>query len=323
MLIPSQQYIFFVEVEKIRPNPYQPRREFNPTHLQELADSIRQYGILQPLVVTRIEEETETGIQTYYELIAGERRLRASKIAGLREVPAIIRTEEVDSRSKLELAIIENIQREDLNTLERARAFKRLVDEFGFTHVHVGKQVGKSREYVTNSIRLLALPQEILDALGQGKISEGHTRPLLMLTSKPEEQKTLFKDILLHRLNVRDAERIARHHAAERARRITMELEPEVLEIERQLMDNLGTRVQIERHQTGGRLTIEFITIADLRGILDKLEKKAAEAEIEIEAIATDAYADDAPAVPTETFSVSAPPNAPEEDLYSIRNFSI
>lgn len=316
MPTPFEQSIFLVEVEKIRPNPYQPRREFEEIPLRELADSIRQYGILQPLVVTRVEEESDTGIQTYYELIAGERRLRASKLAGLREVPAIIRTDEIDPRTKLELAIIENIQREELNVIERARAFKRLADEFEFTHDQIGKKVGKSRVYVTNSMRLLFLPQDMLDALAQGKITEGHTRPLLMLAGKPEEQKTLFKDILLHRLNVRDAERIARHHAAERARRITTELEPEVLEIERQLMSNLGTRVQIERHQTGGRLTIEFITIEDLRNILDKLDKNAMEETIH--GIDVAAFSEEEPVAP-QTLT----PEQPQEELYSVSNFSI
>jgi ParB family chromosome partitioning protein len=317
MAQPYNQSVFLVEIEKIRPNPYQPRREFDLAPLQELADSIRQYGILQPLVVTRVEETTDTGLQTFYELIAGERRLRASKLAGLREVPALIRTDEIDPRAKLELAIIENIQREDLNALERGRAFKRLVDEFAFTHTQIGKKVGKSREYVSNSVRLLFLPQEMLDALVEKKINEGHTRPLLMLSDKPEEQKTLFKDIILHKLNVRDAERIARHHAAERARRVTTELEPEVLQIEQQLMDNLGTRVQIERHQHGGRVTIEFISIEDLRGILDRFERKMEEQKEGIIAEDTDAVLISEPLV-------SANPREKEqEELYSVSNFSI
>ena len=138
--------VFWIEVDKITPNPFQPRREFNQMELQSLADSIRQYGVLQALVVTRKEVQKEDGgIGVEYELIAGERRLRASKLAGLREVPVLIRDGEEDNLMKLELAIIENVQREDLSPLERARAFKKLVDDFGLTHIQVGKKVGKSR----------------------------------------------------------------------------------------------------------------------------------------------------------------------------------
>lgn len=149
--------IFWVEVDKVRPNPYQPRTEFDEARLKDLSDSIRQYGVLQPLVVTRHEEQKEDGgIATYYELIAGERRLRASKMAGLREVPVVIRSNEESERTKLELAIIENLQREDLNAIDRARAFQRLAQEFKLNMVEIGKKIGKSREYVSNSLRLLS-----------------------------------------------------------------------------------------------------------------------------------------------------------------------
>jgi ParB family chromosome partitioning protein len=211
--------IFFIEVDKIVPNPYQPRREFDPGPLKDLAESIRQYGILQPLTVSRVERETgDGGLVTEYELIAGERRLRASRLAGLTEVPAIIRVGD-DSMMKLELAIIENLQREDLNAVERARAFARLVEEFKFTHTQIGQKMGKSREYVSNTVRLLSLPQEILDALSVGKINEGHTRPLMMLSSRPEEQATLFKEIQFRKITVREAERIARRIAVDKVRK--------------------------------------------------------------------------------------------------------
>ncbi|MCK9352307.1 MAG: ParB/RepB/Spo0J family partition protein, partial [Candidatus Pacebacteria bacterium] len=140
--------IFWIEVEKIKPNPYQPRREFDESRLRELADSIRQYGVLQPLVVTRREFEKEDGgIGVEYELISGERRLRASKLAGIKQVPSVIRTGEDDNRVKLELAIIENLQREDLNPVDRARAFGQLASEFNLKHNEIGKRVGRSREY--------------------------------------------------------------------------------------------------------------------------------------------------------------------------------
>ena len=188
--------IYWVEVERIKPNPFQPRKTFDEAALLSLAESIRSYGVLQPLTVTRKEiERPEEGISVEYELIAGERRLRAAKLAGIREVPVVIRTGEDSDRMKLELAIIENLQREDLNAVDRARAFSRLNSEFGFSHVDIGKKVGKSREYVSNTLRILQLPQEVLDALSAGKISEGHTRPIMMLNDRPEEQNVLFKEI--------------------------------------------------------------------------------------------------------------------------------
>lgn len=179
--------IFWIEVEKIVPNPFQPRREFDEAKLKELADSIRMYGILQPLVVTRREVMGEHGaFSTEYELIAGERRLRASKLAGLTQVPVIIRSGEESELMKLELAIIENLQREDLNAVDRAYAFKQLAEQFGLSHAQVAEKVGRSREYVSNSIRLLALPETILDALRRNDISDGHARTLLMLNDRPE-----------------------------------------------------------------------------------------------------------------------------------------
>lgn len=267
----SQLYnnsIFWVDIEKIKPNPFQPRREFDQDRLKDLADSIRQYGVLQPLVVSRIEMIREDGgMSVEYELIAGERRLRASKIAGLKEIPVIIRVGD-DNMAKLELAIIENLQREDLNAVERARAFMRLVEEFKFTHAQVGQKVGKSREYVSNTLRLLALPQEILDALSEGKISEGHTRPILMLADRPEEQTVLFKEIVFKKMTVRDAEKAARRIAYDRVRKKEYLVDPEIAEMEEKLQESLGTRVHIEKKENGGYITIDFFTNDDLHTIL-------------------------------------------------------
>ena len=188
--------IFWIDTDKVKPNPYQPRRDFDEDRLQDLAQSIKQYGVLQPLTVSRMEVEKENGgIVTEYELIAGERRLRAAKMAQVSQVPVIIRTGDT-AMMKLELSIIENLQREDLNAVDRARAFSRLYNEFKFTHGEIAKKIGRSREYVTNSIRILGLPEEVLEALSLGKISEGHTRPILMLADRPEEQIVLFKEIL-------------------------------------------------------------------------------------------------------------------------------
>lgn len=264
--------IFWIETEKIEPNPYQPRREFDERALSDLANSIRQYGVLQPLVVSRIETQTaEGGLSTHYELIAGERRLRASRLAGVTQVPCVIRVGD-DSRAKLELAIIENLQREDLNPIDRARAFLRLQDEFKFTHSEIGAKMGKSREYVSNTLRLLTLPQEVVDALAEKKISEGHTRPILMLNGRPEEQIVLFKEIIYKKMSVREAERVARSIATERVRKPELMVDPEVNMMEQKLAEALGTRVHIERKQQGGKITIDFFSNDDLQTILSVVE---------------------------------------------------
>jgi ParB family transcriptional regulator, chromosome partitioning protein len=266
--------IFWIEVDKIKPNPYQPRREFDKAALQSLADSIRQYGVLQALVVTRKEVQTaDGGLTTEYELIAGERRLRASKLAGIREVPCLIKTGEENNLLKLELAIIENVQREDLNPVDRARSFARLVEEFGFKHGQIGEKVGKSREYVSNSLRLLALPSDILEALSQGKISEGHARPLMMLNDRAEEQSTLFKEIMFRKLTVREAEMIARKIAVDKVRKKDFGGDTEIMEMESEMSHSLGTRVHIEKREVGGKIHIDFFDKNELRVILESLNK--------------------------------------------------
>src|SRR3989344_4590802 len=204
--------IFWIEVDKIKPNPFQPRREFDDVQLRSLSDSIRQYGVLQALIVTRNEVEKEDGgMGVEYELVAGEGGPRAAPPAGLPP---------------------------------RARAFDRLVREFNFKHHEIGKKVGKSREYVSNSLRILTLPEYIINALSENKITEGHTRPLMMLIDRPQEQETLFKEILFKKLNVREAEGIARHIAVERARKL---IDQELIDIEDQFKEKLGTRVRIEK----------------------------------------------------------------------------
>ena len=311
--------IFWVEVERIKPNPFQPRRIFEESSLASLAESIRQYGVLQPLTVTRKEiERPGEGIFVEYELIAGERRLRASKLAGLTQLPVVIRTEEYSDRMKLELAIIENLQREDLNVIDRATAFQRLVSEFGLKHVEVGKRVGKSREYVSNTLRILALPKEMQDALGAGEISEGHTRPLLMLVDRTEMQKTLFQEILTRKLTVRDAEQVARRIATERARK--SDLTPELLLLERELTEKLGTRVRIEKKDQGGKVLIDFFSVDDLihiREVFTRQEQmKVGVVDVVVET--------DVPSIAAGTETPVTPPQTePEEDLYSIKNFTV
>ncbi len=330
--------IYWVEVDRISPNPYQPRKTFDEAALASLAESIRQYGILQPLTVTRKETERPgEGISVAYELIAGERRLRASKLAGLSMVPVVIRTAEDSDQMKLELAIIENLQREDINSLDRAKAFKQLVDQFGLQHKEIGARVGKSREYVSNTLRILALPEGMQTALEQGEISEGHTRPLLMLADRIEEQMTLFKEIIARRLTVRDAEALARRVAIERVRHKAL-VSPDLMSLEKQLSERLGTRVRIEKKDTGGKLHIDFFSPEDLTNLCIALTTQSAAQTIatlapqNVQAVVAETVAapEAAPAVPVEAETMPEPQPEPTpeetketEDLYSVKNFSL
>lgn len=317
--------IFWVEVDRIKPNPYQPRREFDEAKLNELSESIRMYGLLQPLTVTRSEIMREDGgLFVEYELIAGERRLRASKLAGLVQVPVIIRSGAQTDQMKLELAIIENLQREDLNPMDRARAFERLVNDFGFKHTSIAEKMGKSRVYVSNTLRLLGLPADIQQLIVENRITEGHTRPLLMLCDKPEEQTVLVREILIKKLSVREAEAIARRIAQDKVRREKYKIDPNIMELERKLRDQLGTRVEIETKQNGGRLIINFFSAEDLSSLLTYIQTKEALPVPEIGA------AEQAHVTPEEE---SEPEllddrslderDVAEEELYSIKNFSI
>ena len=281
--------IFWVEVEKIVPNPFQPRREFDEQKLRELSESVRMYGILQPLTVTRKEIEREDGtFYTEYELIAGERRLRASKLAGLTQVPVIIREGDDSEQEKLELAIIENLQREDLNAVDRALAFRQLADVFGLSHTQVAKKVGRSREYVSNSIRLLALPDYMLTSLKLAEMTEGHARTLLMLNDRPEEQDVVFREILLKKLSVREVERIVRKIATDKVRKKNPgEFDAELIEIEKKFMETLGTRVQIQKTDFGGKLTIDYFSVDDLEGMLSRMKIETKFAATGAEAFAT------------------------------------
>lgn len=279
--------IYWVEVEKVVPNPFQPRREFDQSKLQELADSIRMYGVLQPLTVTRNEVQRGDGtFYTEYELIAGERRLRASKLAGTAQVPVIIREGDQSEQEKLELAIIENLQREDLNAVDRALAFKQLAEMFGLSHSQVAQKVGRSREYVSNSIRLLGLPENILESLKKGDMSEGHARTLLMLNDRPEEQNVIYREILLKKMSVREVERIIRKIATDKVRKKSAgDLDSNLIEYEKQFTETLGTRVQIQKTDFGGKLTIDYFSVEDLEGMLERMKREAAEIVPEQDAV--------------------------------------
>src|ERR1051325_3504330 len=200
---PKKHYnaIYQIEIEKIKPNPFQPRRHFDEVSLQELAQSIREFGVIQPIVVSKIIKETERGTEVEYQLIAGERRLMASKLLGLERVPAIVKKVD-EHRIKLELALIENVQRSDLNAIEEAKAYARLQDEFGLAQREIAARVGKSREVVANTLRLLNLPQNIQEAVRLGKINQSQARTLLGIENV-EEQNRIFESLLTHRMSVR------------------------------------------------------------------------------------------------------------------------
>ncbi|PIR83467.1 hypothetical protein COU19_00270 [Candidatus Kaiserbacteria bacterium CG10_big_fil_rev_8_21_14_0_10_56_12] len=312
--------VYWIDIHRIQPNPYQPRKEFSEEGLKSLAESIRQYGVLQPLVVTRTEvEKPEGGLESIYELIAGERRLRASKLAGLKQLPVVIRSGE-SNLNKLELAIIENLQREDLNAIDRAKALQQLIEQFGISHSETAAKIGKSREYVSNSLRLLQLPEEMQQAIVDKEISEGHARTLLALNDHLPERETLFREIMLKKLSVRAAERIARSIAQERVRKHNKKT-PEMVEIEKSLTESLGTRVIIETNAEGGRLSIDFFTPDELSHLAEVLVAERANNE---------AQQTSAPVYPNTTQLIlddPIPPAAPEEavddDLYSITNFSV
>ncbi len=324
----SNQYvnnaIFWVEVEKISPNPYQPRREFEQMALQSLAESIRTYGILQPLVVTRKEVFHDgAGMTVEYELISGERRLRAAKLARLSQVPVLIRSGEESAREKLEIAIIENLQREDINPVERAQAFSRLIKEFKLKQADVAAKIGKSREYVANTLRILSLPEEIITALGEGKISEGHTRPLLMLVDKPEEQMVIFKEIMAKKLTVREAESLSRRVATDRIRNKEKYLDPVIIEMEKSFTETLGTRVRIEKGKEGGKVTIDFFNPDDLRALLERLNNTNKNNPNATNMANVNATNDVAPTIAVDDRSIQEVKKEENEDIYSLKNFSI
>lgn len=266
--------IFWLEIEKIEPNPFQPRREFTEDALRGLASSIREHGVLQPVLVTKREIETPSGLDVRYQLIAGERRWRAAKLAGLSQLPAVIRRGIPDDRIKLELALIENVQREDLNAMERARAFRKLIDEFHMVQKEIAERIGKSRELVANTMRLFALPPEIQEALSSGLITEGHARAILIAGDDITKQFEVYNAILTDRLNVRETENRARQVAGRifvPRRRPAAVQDPEMRAWKERLEEKLGTKVQLQKLGERGKIVVEFYSEEELRGILDKL----------------------------------------------------
>lgn len=275
----SKESVFWIETSKIRPNPEQPRVTFDEGKIRALAESIRQYGILQPIVVSKREIDVPTGTQVEYQIVAGERRYRAAEMIGLAHMPAVIRREDSE-RIKLELALIENLQREDLQPLEKAHAYKRLVKEFNLTAADVGFRVGKSRESVANTMRLLMLPEYIQQALVAGHVTEGQARPLISLVHSPEDQRLLFERIVRDGLGAREIEQAARQVAVKvgiavvrsprREDKGTHDAATRLYETK--LADVLGTRVSVKRtHDGKGKISIEFFSNEELQNLLTRM----------------------------------------------------
>ncbi len=256
----SEGGVVSVDVEKIIANPYQPRIEFDENKLQELANSIKEHGVIQPLVVSKKGEK--------YELIAGERRLQASKLAKLQKVPVIIKN--IDEKEKLELAIIENIQRHNLNPIEEAKAYKRLMEEFEMSQEEVAKKMGKSRSVVANKLRLLSLPIEAIKALRAGKITEGHAKVVLAI--KNSEKRRVFLELMIKNgWTVRQAEDKVREMSVRSQRRV-VKIDPEVRSLEEKFSLALGTKVKIKKSgKEGGKIIIDYFSGEELDKIVGKL----------------------------------------------------
>lgn len=295
--------IYLIAVEKIVPNPFQPRQYFEPEGLRELAESIREYGILEPLIVSVREAESPQGLETTYELIAGERRLEAAKLIGLQVVPAIIKR--VSEKAKLEIALIENLQRRDLNPIEKARGFSRLMDEFRLTQREVAVRMGKSREYIANALRLLKLPERAQEALRQGELSESQARLLLSLNDL-SMQEELLRDMLAGKMTVRDVQARINEYQRHQEQKASPAPEPPIVfaagtepelsgsnedaaarvaalpaeliafaSIEQQLEEALGTKVKVQKTQAGLRLEINFYSTAELEQVMSTLSERS------------------------------------------------
>jgi len=244
--------------EKIHPRKDQPRKKFDEDTMQELASSIREHGILQPVLVRPVENG--------YEIIAGERRWRAAQLAGLTHVPVVVR--DIDDRQAAEISLIENIQRDDLTVVEEAKAYRMLAEQFGYTQETIAEKIGKSRAYVANTLRILNLPEEILQMLERGELSAGHVRPLLALPTA-EEQLAAAKEIVANKMTVRQVENKVK------TKRIKFDIPAdkpvELVEIQEKLQQHFATRAVVTKHGKGGKIEIAFYSDEDLERILEMM----------------------------------------------------
>jgi ParB family transcriptional regulator, chromosome partitioning protein len=254
-----------VPVADIHPNPWQPRTHFDEQALQELAESIREHGVLQPVLVSQQPDGS-------FQLITGERRWRAVQLAGMPTVPAMVK--EATPQASLEMALVENIQRRDLNPLEEAHAYRQLLDEHGLTQDRLAQRIGKSRVAVTNTLRLLHLPEEVRQALADGSITEGHARAILMCTGDAQRLR-LLRQVLDQKLSVRETEALARDMNATRPSASgAPPPDPERERLEDAFRQALGTRVRLVRGRRGGRLVISFFSDEELQGIYEAIVRE-------------------------------------------------
>lgn len=258
-VLDTDERIVQLPVGQIIPSPHQPRQVFAEEALNELADSLKEHGLIQPIVVSKKSTDV-------YELIAGERRLKAAKLAGFKTIAAIVR--DFDEQKKMELALIENLQREDLNALEVAMAYKKLEDEFNLSRQELAKKVGKSFSAVNNFIRLLTLRDEVKLAIMEGKLSEGHARTLAGLPI--EDQLEGMRRIIEGKLSVREAEKASKEVVVKKHLR-NVKFDPEIKEMENEVAAALGTKVEIRRHGGSGQITIKFFSNEELHEILRKI----------------------------------------------------
>lgn len=256
--VSASEKVINLKVDEIAPNPHQPRQVFGENELQELAESIRENGILQPIVVRR----SGSG----YELVAGERRLRASRILGLKEIPALVR--DIDDENTLKLALLENLQREDLNPLEKAAGFKALKEELGVSTAEIARTLGKGRSTIANTIRLLKLPEEVKEMINRGSMTEGHARAILAIEGDSEKVKAA-KKVVNEQLTVRDLEKGGRAQGRKRARK--GEVDPELRALEERLEIHLGTKVDIRPGKKGGVIRIRYYSNEQFEGVLENM----------------------------------------------------
>lgn len=260
----EQKDLIELRISMIEPNRDQPRKDFDEDALITLSNSIAEHGIIQPIIVS----PSENG---FYKIIAGERRWRAAKMAGLREIPAIVRTYE--KQKAAEVAMLENLQREDLNPIEEAEGYKNLMENFGLTQESLSRSLGKSRSAIANSVRILSLPQNIIDMVRNGLISEGHARTLLSIEDDAEKQR-LAEEIINGKLSVRDTEKIAGEKKTAKKIAEKKEISPEIKEMEKRLSDNFGSKVKIITGRKKGKIEIEYYGNDDFTRIMEKLGLK-------------------------------------------------
>ncbi|TQK53345.1 ParB family chromosome partitioning protein [Brevibacillus sp. AG162] len=261
-LIEEGEQVKEVSINEIRPNPYQPRKEFEQSAIDELAQSIKEHGIIQPLIVRKSIKG--------YELVAGERRLRAAKVAGLKEVPVVVKA--YTDQQLMEIALIENLQRENLNPLEEAEAYDKLISHHDYTQEQLAQKIGKSRPHVANMLRLLQLPEKIRKMVSAAELSMGHSRALLGVTDKKVQQQ-LANDVVEKGLSVRQLEELVKqlNVSRETKKKKPAKNEPVLIEMEERLRSRFGTSVKIKKGSKRGKIEIDFYSQEDLERIIDML----------------------------------------------------